>query len=104
MHKKRPKFCTTIAKARPGFDEYPSVQLNSSSPCIKTSTSFLYRCSIYFLSGSKKIYITIHQNTENTGAKAANKQFSAQFWKKKRKIFHTISKLKILFVTFSAGF
>ena len=50
MHKKRPKTCTgcrvskakiylyhstKIAKARPGFDdrpEYPSVQINSSSP------------------------------------------------------------------------
>ena len=52
MHKKRPKVCTCcrvneakfyfyhstkIAKARPGFDdqpEYPSVQINSSSPCL----------------------------------------------------------------------
>ena len=50
MHKKRPKICTCcrvskakfylyhstkVAKARPGFDdepEYPSVQINSSSP------------------------------------------------------------------------
>ena len=53
MHKKRPKICTCcrvseakfylhhstkIAKARPGFDdwpEYPSVQINFSSPCFK---------------------------------------------------------------------
>ena len=38
MDKKGLKFqCTKIAKARPRFDdrpEYPSVQINSSSPCI----------------------------------------------------------------------
>ena len=55
MHKERPKICTSsrvseakfylyystkIAKARPGFDdqpEHPSVQINSSSPCIRTA-------------------------------------------------------------------
>ena len=67
MHKRRPKIftclrvskakcylyhSTKIAKARPGFDnwpEHPSVQINSSSPCI--SLSYQYESGLFLLSG-----------------------------------------------------
>ena len=62
MHKKGSEICiccrdseakfylyhsAKIAKARPGFDdwpEYPSVQINSSSPWLKDSEVFFIKC------------------------------------------------------------
>ena len=43
---------TKIAKARPGFDdqpEYPSAQINSSSPCISSLSAFMSK--VYFTGG-----------------------------------------------------